>query len=99
MKRFNPKVGDLVYMRWDDHCSYTNKGWQAMSSVKDTLVPRSICETVGFVVDVTPAAVTTSASLSFQSDGDDNVGQVSTRLRNNITHAKVIARFPRPKDA
>jgi hypothetical protein len=96
--KFSPKIGDLIYVRWDDHCSYTYGGWTPLSDVKEKLVPRSICETVGFVIDVTPTTITTSSSLAFQSDGDDSAGQISTRLRHCITHGKVIKRFPRPKD-
>jgi len=95
--KFNPKVGDLVYMRWDDHCSYSSMGWKEINKIKEELVPHSICETVGFVLDVTPTTITTASSIAF-NDGGDDCSQMATRLRRCLVRGKVIARFPRPKD-
>ncbi len=50
-RSFNPKVGDLVYFLWEDHCTYDGKGWlDIKEQIVGALTP-SICETVGFVVE------------------------------------------------
>lgn len=95
--KFNPKVGDLVYFRWDDHCSYSHAGWKPISGMLREL-GGAICETTGFVIEITPASITTAGSLCMQKDQDDDCSQISTRLRRTITGGKIIKRFPRPKD-
>lgn len=95
MTRFNPKVGDLVYLQWDDHCSYATTGWKPMNDIGFTL-SASICETVGFVIHITPDTITTCASVAFNDEGDD-ANQIATRLRRDLRHGKIIKRFKRPR--
>lgn len=94
MPRFNPKVGDLVYFKWEDHCSYNGCEWQPIKYVGKRLTG-SFCETVGFVVDITRDHITTMASVTVneEDEGDDGGAQVATRLRRAIVSGKIIKRF------
>jgi len=88
--RFAPKVGDLIYIRWRDHCTAGAVGWQHFDEIEGDPVD---CETVGFVAVINPEAITVMATVS-REDGADTMGSVAmTRLRNCITHGKIIKRF------
>lgn len=92
--KFNPKVGDLVYIRWEDHCSYHGSQWERVAGISEQLNTASICETVGFVVHITPQAITTVASITVNrhEDGEDG-SHIATRLRKAIVQGKIIKRF------
>lgn len=91
--RFNPKVGDLVYMRWEDHCSYHGSAWRPISEIKE-LLTASMCETTGFVIDITSECITTVASVTVNKgrEGEDG-SHLATRLRKAIVNGKIIKRF------
>lgn len=95
-RKFSPKVGDLVYFRWEDHCSYDRSGWQRLDTISERLTG-SLCETVGFVVEITRGHITTVAHITInEADGKDNDGsQLATRLRRAIISGKIIKRFPK----
>lgn len=98
-KSFAPKVGDLVYFRWDDHCSYHGCAWTPSSEIGKRLTA-SNCETVGFVVDLTRECITTVAHVTVNDeDNEPDVAQVATRLRKTITHWKIIKRFKQNEHA
>jgi hypothetical protein len=92
--KFNPKVGDLVYFEWEDHCSYRGCEWEPIRNIPKMLTG-SFCETTGFVVEVTPNHITTVAHITKndEDDGDHDGSQISTRLRRAIIRGKVIKRF------
>lgn len=92
--RFSPEVGDLVYFRWEDHCSYTGSRWTRLSEIGKGLTSSS-CETVGFVIDITRECITTVAHITVNdTPGEEADGShVATRLRKTITHGKIIKRF------
>lgn len=94
MTKFNPKVGDLVYYRWEDHCSYHSSAWQSIKSIGRRLTG-SMCETTGFVVDITKDHITTVAHITIndEDDGDPDGSQVATRLRRAIIQGTIIKRF------
>lgn len=95
MARFTPKVGDLVYFRWMDHCSYHGSAWRPLSEIKALLdeLP-SLCETTGFVIGITRDTITTVAHVTTNggNDGEDG-SHVATRMRNAIVSGKIIKRF------
>ena len=93
MKRFAPKVGDLVYMRWEDHCSYRGCAWEPITSIPERMTP-SLCETTGFVVQVTRKTITTVAHVTVNKhdEGEDG-SHIATRMRNAIVSGKIIKRF------
>lgn len=93
-KRFNPKIGDLVYFRWEDHCSYHGCAWEPIKSIGNRLTG-SFCETTGFVIDITRDHITTVAHITVnEEDGGANDGShVATRLRRAIIQGKIIKRF------
>ncbi len=96
MKKFDPKVGDLVYFRWEDHCSYHGSGWRPMSEILELLNPTpSINETTGFVIHVSRHTITTVASVTTNRypDGDEDGSHVATRIRRDIVEGKIIKRF------
>lgn len=92
--KFNPKVGDLVYFRWEDHCSYHGSAWRPIKEIGEMLTG-SLCETVGFVIHITRHHITTVSHITVNpEDGADNDGShVATRLRRAIIHGKIIKRF------
>lgn len=95
MHKFEPMVGDLVYFQWLDHCTYDGKGWlDIKEKIVGHLTP-SVCETTGFVVEITKNTITTVAHIA--KDYDDNMDEdgshVATRLRNCITKGVIIKRF------
>lgn len=92
--RFSPKVGDLVYYRWEDHCSYSYAGWQKIKEIPSKLTG-SLCETTGFVADITRDHITTVAHVTVnpENEGDDDGSQLSTRMRKAIISGKIIKRF------
>ena len=92
--RFNPKVGDLVYFRWEDHCSYHGSAWRPIRDIGKQLMG-SFCETVGFVINITRDHITTVAHVTVnEEDGGDNDGShVATRLRRAIICGQIIKRF------
>lgn len=93
MARFTPKIGDLIYIKWEDHCSYDGSGWRHIKSIAKGLTG-NMCETVGFVIDMTPEHITTVAHISKDDDGGDYDGShVATRLRRAIVRGKIIKRF------
>lgn len=91
--KFAPKLGDLVYFQWEDHCSYNGSAWQPVSTINQRLTG-SMCETTGFVVGVTRDHITTVAHVTV-NDGDTDAdgSQVATRLRRAIVNGKIIKRF------
>jgi hypothetical protein len=91
MARFNPKVGDLVYIRWDDHCSYHGSAWRPIKEIADAMTG-SECETVGFVLHISPECITMAANVTINDDEPD-CSQVATRLRRAIVRGKIIKRF------
>jgi hypothetical protein len=93
--KFNPKVGDLVYFRWLDHCTYDGKGWL---DIKEKIIGHlspSVCETVGFVVEIDRNNITTVAHIAkdYFDDKDEDGSHVATRLRSCIIDGKIIKRF------
>ena len=95
MIKFDPKVGDLVYVLWEDHCTYDGKGWlDIKEKIVGALTP-SICETVGFVVEVTPKTITTVAHIArdYEDKEDEDGSHVATRLRSCILKGRIIKRF------
>lgn len=92
--KFNPKVGDLVYIRWDDHCSYHGSAWRPIGEIAEALTG-SACETVGFVLHISKECITTAANVTINSDGtnSEDCSHVATRLRRAITKGRVIERF------
>jgi hypothetical protein len=90
--RFNPKVGDLVYFRWEDHCSYRGCEWETIKDIPARM-SGSFCETTGFVIEVTRDHITTVAHVTVNYDGDEDGSQIATRLRRAIVHGKIIKRF------
>ena len=96
MAKFNPKVGDLVYFEWEDHCSYHGSDWRRINSIAERLTG-SFCETTGFVIDITPNHITTVAHVTKndEDNGDNDGAHVATRLRRAITRGKIIKRFGR----
>jgi hypothetical protein len=92
--RFNPKVGDLVYIRWEDHCSYHGSAWEPVNTIPKRLTG-SFCETVGFVIDITRNHITTVANVSLNEEdgGDADGSHIATRLRRAIISGKIIKRF------
>jgi hypothetical protein len=92
--KFSPKVGDLVYIQWNDHCSYDGAGWKPIRDIGKRLTA-SVCETAGFVIDITPECITTVASVTVNdTNGEDADGaHVATRLRKAIVLGKIIKRF------
>lgn len=92
--KFDPKVGDLVYFRWEDHCSYRDAMWRPIHDIVRGGLTGSYCETAGFVVDVSRTHITTCANMTVNDDdmGEDG-SQTATRLRKTISHGKVIKRF------
>lgn len=92
MTRFSPEIGDLVYMRWADHCSYVGSAWTPLSKIGSCLT-YSECETVGFVVDITNECITTVAHITVNDDGEADGSHVATRLRKAILQGRIIKRF------
>lgn len=94
MTRFNPKVGDLVYFKWEDHCSYRGCAWEPIKSLASRLTG-SFCETTGFVIEVTRDHITTVAhtTVNPEDEGGDDGSQLATRLRRAIVCGKIIKRF------
>jgi hypothetical protein len=93
MPKFNPKIGDLVYFVWEDHCSYYGCAWEHLGDIGKRLTG-SHCETAGFVIDITPGHITTVANITKNKDGVGEDGsQVATRLRKAIVSGKIIKRF------
>jgi hypothetical protein len=93
--KFNPKVGDLVYFRWEDSCSYHGSAWTPLSKIGAGLTS-SVCETTGFVIDITRDCITTVANITVndESDGGEHDGShVATRLRRAIIQGTIIKRF------
>lgn len=92
-RKFNPKIGDLVYMRWADHCSYHGSAWEPINDIPARMSP-SLCETTGFVIQVTPNCITTVAHVTINkhSDGEDG-SHIATRLRSAIVSGRIITRF------
>ena len=91
--KFNPKVGDLVYFRWEDSCSYHGCAWEPIKKIPERLTG-SFCETTGFVIDITRDCITTVAHVTVNEDGGDNDGShVATRLRRAIIQGMIIKRF------
>ncbi len=92
--RFNPKVGDLIYFRWEDHCSYDGCGWQPIKSLGKRLTG-SFCETTGFVIDITKDHITTVAHITVnpKADEDNDGSHVATRLRRAIIQGVILKRF------
>ncbi len=91
-KQFDPKVGDLVYIRWADHCSYHGSAWTPLSKIGKRLT-YSECETVGFVVDTTKECITTVAHITVNDDGEADGSHVATRLRKAILRGMILKRF------
>jgi hypothetical protein len=93
-KRFNPRVGDLVYFRWEDHCSYEGSAWRRVKHI-GAMLTGSICETTGFVIDITRDHITTVAHITVNEEGGEGEdgSHVATRLRRAIISGKVIQRF------
>ena len=91
--KFNPKIGDLVYMQWADHCSYHGGAWTPIKKI-GVRFDGSLCETTGFVIDITRACITTVANITVNKhdEGEDG-SHVATRLRNAIVQGKIIKRF------
>jgi hypothetical protein len=88
--KFAPKVGDLIYIRWRDHCTVRDVAWRRLDEIDDAEI---YCETVGFVAVITREAITVVGSVTSE-DGTDTLGSViCIRLRNCITHGKIIKRF------
>lgn len=92
MPRFAPSVGDLVYFRWEDHCSYRGSEWRDLANIRERLVG-SLCETTGFVINITRDHITTVASITVNDDGGSDGSHVATRLRRAIVNGKIIKRF------
>lgn len=92
MTKFNPKVGDLVYFEWEDHCSYSGCSWTPINKIGKMLTG-SFCETTGFVIEITPNHITTVAHITKNDDGDPDGSHVATRLRRAITKGQIIKRF------
>lgn len=90
--KFNPKIGDLVYFQWDDHCSYSGSAWRLVSEIGNALTG-TVCETAGVVVDITPKWITTVASITVDEDGKHDGSQVATRMRRAILQGRIIKRF------
>jgi hypothetical protein len=91
--RFSPKVGDLVYFRWEDHCSYHGSAWEPIKKIPK-LLTGSFCETVGFVVEITRTHITTVANITVNEDGYDGDGShIATRMRRAILNGTIIKRF------
>lgn len=88
--KFSPKVGDLIYIRWRDHCTVRAVGWKPMEEIEGEPVD---CETVGFVAVINPEAITVVGSVTREDDQDTMGAVICTRLRNCITHGKIIKRF------
>ena len=90
--KFNPSVGDLVYIVWNDHCSYHGSAWESIKAIPMRLTS-SRCETAGFVIDVTPDTITTVANITSNGDGDEDGSHIATRMRSAIVNGKIIKRF------
>ena len=89
--KFNPKIGDLVYFRWLDHCTYRDASWlRAAEDIVMNIDP-NVYETVGFVVNVTPTYITLMTTIGIDEDPEGS--QVCTRLRSAITQGKILKRF------
>lgn len=93
MPKFSPKPGDLVYFEWEDHCSYNGSEWQPLDANFGRRLTGSLCQTTGFVVDITRDHITTVASITVNDDGVPDGAQVATRLRRAITRGMIIKRF------
>ena len=90
--KFNPKLGDLVYFQWEDHCSYYHAGWEPVSDLRDRL-SGSTCETVGFVVALSKSHLTTAANIAQPANTNPDASQISTRLRRTIMKGAILKRF------
>jgi hypothetical protein len=92
--KFNPKVGDLVYFRWEDHCSYRGSAWEKIKGLPARLTG-SLCETTGFVIAISKDHITTVAHVTVnkEDEGDDDGSQLATRLRRAIISGTIIQRF------
>ena len=91
--KFSPKIGDLVYFKWEDSCSYYDAKWQPLEDVERVLMP-SFCETTGFVIAISSNFITTCAHVTLNDDRSDKDGShIATRLRRTITEGKIIKRF------
>lgn len=86
MTKFTPKVGNLVYFVWQDHCSQYGAGWRRSGDDAYPDNKPSECHTTGFVVKMDKDCITTAASW----DGVDAYSQFATRLRRDIIKGRVI---------
>lgn len=91
--KFAPKVGDLIYIRWRDHYTVRDVGWKPIEDIRGTDHTPVDCETVGFVAAITLATITVVGSVSREDEQDACGSVICTRLRNCITHGKIIKRF------
>lgn len=93
MEKFSPKLLDLVYFQWEDHCSYHGSEWTRIDQIGKRLTG-SMNETVGFVVDITKDHITTVAHIGINDeDRIPDGSQVATRLRRAITNGRILKRF------
>jgi hypothetical protein len=91
MARFAPKVGDLVYFEWEDHCSYDHPGWMDAATIVEKVIKEAenLCEQTGFVIHIDGKRITTVASLTDNHHG----AHVATRMRRTITRGRILKRF------
>lgn len=90
-KKFSPKVGDIVHIVWEDHCTFRDAGWISLKQAAADAGP-ALCETVGFVVAVTAKYLTLTSSLDDGAPGERHGSSFQTRLRNCIVAGRVLPR-------
>lgn len=77
------KVGDLVELEWDDHCTLSPNGW---TERQEEYLP-CVCRTVGYIVALDRKTVTMTATYDTEST---TISGYMVRLRSAITKAKVL---------
>lgn len=81
------KLGDIVWIRWEDHYHCYNAGWQNKKNRKELEIHKPLfCETVGFVVLDTKARI---GLVPTYSDGQSN-GGVAVKMKRCIVAHKVL---------
>jgi len=83
VKQLKLKVGDPVYIEWDDHCT-GNSGWTEFEDVKENIF---CVQTIGFVALDSKKAVT--VTLMFQGDREV-ISESITIIKSCITKIKKI---------
>lgn len=77
------KIGDLIEIEWDDHCTLAPNGWD---DIKKAYTP-VVCKTVGYVIGLNKKTVTLTATRDTESK---MVSGYMTRLRSAIKRTNVL---------